>query len=77
MSETYTPTTEEVRIKYSWDSDSDKRIETRRAEFNSWLLKLLNEHRVNTWEEGRTAGVAEALGLAPSPNPYRQGENNE
>ena len=67
----YTPTTEEVRLRYSdsryWGEELD-------AQFDRWLAEI----KAEAWEEG---ALTEWTGFARdkdiiSANPYRQGEEH-
>ena len=66
----YTPTTEEVRLRYSdsryWGEELD-------AQFDRWLAEV----KAEAWEEGYAHGNADAFTEArlDRDNPYRNGEN--
>ena len=73
----YTPTTEEVRYKYSWWTDKNlvaRGLEPTDtlAEFDRWLAEV----KAQAWEEGYAHGNADAFTEArrDRDNPYRQGE---
>ena len=78
----YTPTTEEVRYKYSWWTDKNlvaRGVEPTdtKAEFDRWLAEV----KAQAWEEGKQ--VAEdhyvpGIDCDCFPaNPYRQGEERD
>lgn len=75
MSE-HTPTTEEVREDWSWDTHRDP--EVGRVSFDRWLAAELRRAKAEAWEEGYAGGYdfRASHGIEGAvANPYKEDTN--